>query len=198
MKPLVVKGTEFYRRENCEAAGTPNWFRKEMHRRLKAGAQPMGQRSSRYGTGPYDLYRLSDTEPMPPRRIIPPRRIDVLVAIWVVNRSAKRHRDAARVCYEKRAYQFATRHSQEKDSLYRLKDDGIRYAHSEGRLDYVGVHAGMAVYEGEGFCFHSPSFPEGVLTTGGPSRAAVMTRGRFGRIPARIWTCGGDEARVAY
>jgi hypothetical protein len=93
------------------------------------------------------------------RRSPLPKRIDLLSAIFAVNRSAKRYRDAAQKHYRLRQHGFARNARCEKEELYELKDRGIAAAYIAGRLVYVGVHGRLAIYRGEGYCFHSTIQP---------------------------------------
>src|SRR5690348_6256369 len=49
-----------------------------------------------------------------------PQQIDLLAAIFAVNRSAKRYRNTK--CYAGRNHSFATRAKEQKELLYELKD----------------------------------------------------------------------------
>jgi hypothetical protein len=86
----------------------------------------------------------------------------LLAAIFRVNRSAKRYRDAASSCYSKRAYGLATHNRLEKEGLYGLKDRGIVEAYRRGLLQAEGFHGTLCIYRGNGYCFHSTLRPVGV------------------------------------
>jgi hypothetical protein len=96
------------------------------------------------------------------KRNRPGEKIDLLAAIFVANRAAKRRRDAAAVYYGRRMFGLASWASREKDRLYGLKDRGIAIAHGQGRLVFCGTHARLGIYRGEGYCFHSTLLPAGV------------------------------------
>src|SRR5207244_1765791 len=67
------------------------------------------------------------------------------------------------------------RHAKEKkELLYMLKDRGIAAAYVAGRLQYLGKHGGLAIYRGEGYCFHSTLEPVGAATA--EDTAATETR----------------------
>lgn len=168
VQPLVLRGEAFYQEEDCEVVFARTSLKKQ-GRRPRRRIEPVGLRSSRGRHGLIDLFRMADTEVIPERPCIPPKEINLLEAIRAVSRSAKRYRDAARSCYELEAYVFATSNRKLKEELYALKDIGICNAHSIGRLDYVGMHAGFAVYRGGEFCFHSTYAPVIVLEDAGAS-----------------------------
>ena len=84
--------------------------------------------------------------PPPPQRaaVKAATRVDLLAAIFAVNQAAGRAQE-------------------KKEELYALKDRGIARAYREGRLGYQGRHGGLAIYRGEGYCFHSTLEPEDAL-----------------------------------
>lgn len=86
----------------------------------------------------------------------------VLRAVFSVNRSAKRHRDAASTHYSDRMHGFAGDKKRQKLFLYGLKDRGIVAAYHHGWLRVVGMQAGLCLYQGHGYSFHSPLCPVGV------------------------------------
>lgn len=132
-------------------------------RRLKADATPIGE--MRYGHWPHkswcDLYTIDQTEPIQKKTakraiagdITNPQ--EVLAAIFAVNRSAKRYRDAASNCYLRNAFTFATAAKEKKEENYRLKDKGIVYAFHQGWIQPETLHGEFVVYRGSGYCFHS-------------------------------------------
>jgi len=157
----VVKGEAFYRREDCEellsrtAAG-------ERGLRVRHGAEAVAQLFSHsHGRSfYYPVYRLSDCTPKQRRVDRPAEEVDLLLAIFTVNKTAKRYRDAASTHYQCRQHGFAGDASSKKHALYRLKDLGIMRAHQVGRLSFVAMHGNLAVYRGEGYCFHSHLLPD--------------------------------------
>ena len=82
------------------------------------------------------------------------------MAIFTVNKAAKRYRDAASKSYDANAHGFATVNRERKEDLYALKDRGINSAVSSGRLKFTGMHGRFAIYRGEGYCFHSTLIPK--------------------------------------
>ena len=130
----------------------------------------------RRGGGHYCLYRkhrVYDAEARPDwreaverrkkRETAPPKSIDLLLAIFAVNRSAKRHRDSAQTYYQKRKHGFAKKERMIKTELYALKDRGIAAAYAAGRIEASFRCAdGLIEYRGEGYCFHSALHPQNV------------------------------------
>jgi hypothetical protein len=90
------------------------------------------------------------------------REVDLLAAIFTVNRAAKRQRDAAQKHYQGRRHGFAGSSKQKKQRYYGLKDDGIIAAHQAGRLQCIGQHGGLFLWQGEGYSFHSTVKPAGL------------------------------------
>ncbi len=139
---------------------------------LQRGVLPDETRK-RYGGGTFFLWaprtisriaRLRETTEQLARQAKPQRepvRVDLLAAIFAVNRAAKRQRDAASKQYSHRQHGFARTASETKRHLYVLKDVGIAAAVLDGRLAYAGQHARLAVYRGSGYCFHSTLLPSG-------------------------------------
>lgn len=94
------------------------------------------------------------------RRAPEPKPVDLLAAIFGVNRSAKRYRNAAQAFYSRQQHGFAGNASRQKSYLYGLKDRGIAEAYRKQRLQCQGLHGGLAIYRGEGYCFHSTLQPK--------------------------------------
>ena len=157
-EPIIVRGEKFYRPDQIE----PLISRTEARRRgltVPADAPVERELSARVGDGAktirYDGYRLSDCRPVRKCTERPPNSIDLLAAIFAVNKSAKRYRDAASKCYGAGSHAFARAASRRKQELYDLKDRGIAEALRTDRLSLVGIHGGLALYRGAGYCFHS-------------------------------------------
>ena len=58
-------------------------------------------------------------------KTIPPTTIDLLLAVFTVNKSAKRYRNRARSNFSKGQHGFAGHARTTKEHLYALKDKGI-------------------------------------------------------------------------
>jgi hypothetical protein len=132
------------------------WTRHQIHKyigkpdRIKRGiARQFGKRYL------WLRMRTDQLSPKPPRPIQPPQAVDLLAAIFAVNRSAKRFRDAAQRCYVRFAHNCARIARNKKEKLYSLKDRGIAAAYRAGKLHYCGMHARLATYMGDGYRFHS-------------------------------------------
>jgi hypothetical protein len=155
---IVIKGEVFYARADCERL-----LNKTDARRLKRlvpnGLEPVEWRSWKYGY--FGLWRESDLVPVAKRVTKRPVAIDLLAAVFSVNRSAKRYRNAASCCYASRTHGLAKAARIRKELLYRLKDQGIAEAIRQGRIQFVGRNGTLALYRGEGYCFHSRLLPPG-------------------------------------
>jgi hypothetical protein len=150
----------------------------------------------------YDGFRISDCKKKRPRNSKPPVEIDLLLATWTVNRTAKRYRDSASKYYERRIHGFASSSKTIKEHLYRLKDNGIREAFRSKRLTFSGMHGGFALYEGEGYSFHATFVPEEVATTlaenvdepiFNPSRQKTKKEGRLKDAKFTLSKCRTDQ-----
>jgi hypothetical protein len=146
----------------AEAAGLrtkTSWS--QAGRSLVPNAKPAALHHGKYDT--YFLYAESQSRP---KRVVtekPAVPIDLLAAIFTVTRSAKRYRDSAQTCYQHRKHGFARMARKQKEYLYELKDDGIVAAFRQGRVQAVGTHGCLAVYRGEGYCYHSLLHPKGTV-----------------------------------
>lgn len=157
-EPLVIKGENFFSPEDCERLLNKTDARNS-GLRVPNGLEPVAWRSWQYGT--FGLWRESELVPVMRQPPKPPVVIDLLAAVFAVNRSAKRYRDAASSCYSSRSHGLAKAAKQQKERLYQLKDCGIAEAHRLGRIQYVGRNGGLALYRGEGYSFHSRLLPPG-------------------------------------
>jgi hypothetical protein len=124
-----------------------------------------------------EIKRLADLQK---RHIKAPGEVDLLSAIFTVNRTAKRFRNTARILYETgqrskqpigmfgrmkatvHTFGLSTHYKDRKERLYYLKDVGIAHAYNQGRITCVGKHGNLAMYKGEGYIFHSTLVPLGV------------------------------------
>jgi hypothetical protein len=96
------------------------------------------------------------------RRPQDPKCCDLLVATFAVNRAAKRWRDASQRYYRSEMKALASSAKKKKESLYNLKDRGICNALQAGRISAIERHAGLCLYEGSGYRFHSTLTPKGI------------------------------------
>ena len=91
-KPVVIKGEMFFAEADCERLLNKTDARM-LGLRIPDDLEPVEWRSWKYGY--FGLWRESDLVPAVRRAQKPPRAIDLLAAVFSVNRSAKRYRDAA-------------------------------------------------------------------------------------------------------
>lgn len=87
---------------------------------------------------------------------------NILAAMFSVNRSAKRNRDAAQACYRSSAHGLAKYRRLQKELCYSLKDRGLVFLYRMGVVAATERHGSLTVYRGMGYCFHSPLSPDGV------------------------------------
>jgi hypothetical protein len=127
------------------------------------GLKPVGYRKPWRRQG-WDVYLVADMKPLQPKRTVyvpPPMEIDLLAAIWVVNRQAKRCRDRASKFYAASRHALATRNRVLKEDLYSLKDAGLQQAMSDGLISCKGTinfpdsADRLYCWVGGGYCYHS-------------------------------------------
>ena len=75
---------------------------------------------------------------------------NILLAIWSVNRAAKRRLDAAEASYSGGLHGFAGHHKSEKDQYYRLKDRGTAWLAHYGHMVAAYRHGQLVVWTGAG------------------------------------------------
>lgn len=154
----MIKGKVYFSKEETEQTFSKTDGRKN-GLRLNPDAEPVHRVHCRKAGRYYELYRASNFSPARPRSIQPPVSIDLLTAIFTVNRSAKRYRDAASALHSNSLHPLSGASSKKKKRLYALKDAGIREAYRRKLLWPTAIHGGLAVYRGSGFCFHSSQVP---------------------------------------
>ena len=159
-EPTVVKGELYYHHSQCEDLISKTEA-KRRHLAISSTAQPVRtlHANMQFGSVRYNVYRISDCKPSRTVKNIPAVKIDLLQAIFVANKAAKRYRDTAQANYQSRLHGFAGHSRRTKEKLYALKDAGIAAAYRDGRLSFVGLNGNFALYRGGGYCFHSTLVP---------------------------------------
>ncbi len=132
----------------------------ELGLKPRPGAQPAEIRRGRYQD--YPVFRREDLVPKQQRQSIPPETVDLLAAVFTVNRAAKRYRDTSQSHYQGRRHGLSRVASERKRDLYSAKELGLAAAYKAGRITFCGTHGRLAVYRGEGYCFHSLLIPADV------------------------------------
>lgn len=152
-----------YRQADMEEVQSRTAWRKK-DRQIVRCSPPVGWTSYHFQGGftvQYDLYRISDTVPFAARHQRPAVAFSLtdsdrlLQAIFTVNRSAKRHRDAAKGQYSSGCYKFASNSRRKKEDMYELKDAGIAYANRLGLIKPVRTIGSTTEYRSDRYCFHS-------------------------------------------
>jgi len=160
--PTTVKGEKFFAPNQCERLLSRTAAKQE-RLTVPATTEPTRYLTHRVGNGAksvtYPVFRESQCSRITQRKSRPPETVDLLVAIFAVNRSAKRYRDAAQALYQANQHGFAGDSRKKKETLYELKERGIAAAVRQGRLSYVGMNGRLALYRGDGYCFHSTIVP---------------------------------------
>ena len=145
-RPLVVKGEEFYRREDCEELFHPHVFlcqgRWPAPEAEPAAYKHPNRRPAR-GRGLPPLYRASDARPLP-------EKDEVLDAIRRVSREVDN-------------YARPPGGANDDQSPLALVERGIRYAWGEGHLMFHGRCRNVAVYS-DGLCqYRSTNTPGSIV-----------------------------------
>ena len=168
--PLRVKDEDFYRMDQLEEV-VSRTAASERGLAIRKGEQPATYMSARIAGAcrvEYDVYRISQCRPKRKYEKRKPEKLDILKALFIVNRSAKRYRDAASQHYRMDQHGLARHCSWEKQRLYAMKDKGISFAFSQGLLKFTKMHGGFGVFEGGGYTFHSTRIPRNVPTESSP------------------------------
>lgn len=175
VKPLVIKGEPFFRLADCERLLNKTGARRS-GLRVPVALEPVVWQSWRYGI--FGLWRESDLVPLAGRTGKPAVAIALLAAIFAVNRSAKRYRDSAASCYSSGSHGLAKAAKERKHRLYDLKDRGIAKAHRLKGIQFVGRNGALALYRGEGYCFHSRLVPPDAACEPDQGQEAVFVEAR--------------------
>ena len=158
---ITVKGRLLVRNPK-EALSQTEWSRRGF--RVRKDAQPLCIRSASLQAGKtvrYPVYREDQVEPKRQVSSPLPVQIDILAALWVANRRAKRCRDLSSKYYTRRMHGFAASAKREKSKIYRLKGQILCYLLLEKQLEIVGYHRfrdgnWAEVLWGRGYTFHRP------------------------------------------
>jgi len=164
---LRLKGHTLARNTEIAVSAT-EWGRRGFH--VLRDQEPHCWLSGRVGsrrskTITWAVYREDQVIPKRKITLKPPEQIDVLAAVWAVNRAAKRCRDAAQSCYQAGAHAFAGSNKDKKEKYYDLKSQALNYLIADGRLQVAGRHLisggnWAEVLKGEGYTFHRPCPPQ--------------------------------------
>jgi hypothetical protein len=155
-EPIGVKNMNYFSEADCEEVVS----KREAARRglsVPSNAESVSELYHRRSRTPYAVYRLSDC--CSKRMRNKPQEVDLLLAIYTVNKAAKRARDMADKHYTGNRHGLSGYNKELKQKLYQLKDRGISEAYKKRRLTFRGFHGRLAVYEGEGYSFHSRLVP---------------------------------------
>lgn len=194
-QPVVVKDEEFFHFSDCEKLVS----RTEAKRRglvVPSDLEPVTYDLTPWGRSArksFPLFRPSDcvVKVKRSRQVSPPAKIDLLLAIYTVNKAAKRRRDAAEHHYRRSRHGLAGLARRTKEELYALKDLGIVAAVQCGRINFVKFHGDWAYYQGEGYSFHSSLVPQGSGPAAAPPQSSEEVVIRVAATPK-----GRGEARL--
>jgi len=162
------ESNDYFARDHVEAITTRTHANRSL-RKSVSGLSPCAVRYVKPRGGQFcEVYRVSELKPLRPKPAA--KEIDLLLAIWTINRAAKRMRDLAKNYYLKGVYGLATKRKEQKDHFYDLKDRGIVAAYRQGIIQFVEIveyenGTALAVYQGGGYYFHSFLVPSQILAS---------------------------------
>jgi hypothetical protein len=156
---VTVKNSIYYDIEDTEQLISAN---NKPGFKVKDGAEPVKEKRAYNGGYCYGLYKESDFIPVQKRQKIEPQEIDILAAIFTVNRASKRYRDVALNHYNNNRHGLSKYSSSVKKQLYDLKDRGLKYAYYAGLISCVGKQGDLYLYTGQGYVYHSPLYPTNI------------------------------------
>lgn len=166
---LIAVNGQFLVRNAKVALSNSEW--QQCGYRVKSGETPHCIRSVPCGRGAksYPVYRDDQVSPKRPRLEKPSQIIDILAAVWGINRRAKRCRVLTRIHYENGAHGLTRTRKDEMRELYRLKAQALHYLHAEALVTIVGYHRfptgnWAEVMQGGGYSFHRPCPPQDCAT----------------------------------
>jgi len=110
--------------------------------RVRRGETPHAEVSGTVGgkNRSWFVYRDDQVEPKRVVRRLEPKRVPLLAAVWTINRTAKRFRDAATRHYRGGRHGFAGDASQRKEMLYARKGQALHHLMADGTLQHAGYH----------------------------------------------------------
>lgn len=144
-----------------EAVSATEWSRRGY--RVRRGEQPHAWVSGRFGGRHQEwaVFRHDQVEPKCKVAQRPATRIDILAAVWVINRRAKRCGKLATTYYGAGQHGLAANAKAQKKELYDVKGRALHYLLAEGKLTVSGYHRFPAgnwaeVLCGGAYIFHRP------------------------------------------
>ena len=146
----------------------------------KTGEKPFCTKK-RYGGGKIQFYSKSQVRPLrkktkPVATLLPMTIENVLRACWTVNRTAKRYRDAASSCYQRRVRGFVSTNKLNKEKCYALKDKALRWLIANSAIKPIGLIVNLTVWQGDGYTFHSLIGPENISALEGDTLLYVEAK----------------------
>lgn len=158
---ILIKGKDLIKDPQIALSAT-EWKKRGF--KVKKGEKPHTKRSgylegSGYQT--WSVFREDQLEPIISRESHPPKEVPLLLALHVVDNSARRQRDAASKHYAARNHGFAGKCKRQKKSLYELKAQALHYMIEEGLLNFSGYNIfgednWAEVWQNETYTFHRP------------------------------------------
>jgi hypothetical protein len=160
---IDIKGRRLVRNAEIAVSRT-EWSRRGFY--VVRGACPHTTKRARVNgkTLSWDVFRSDQVRQRREHKVAEPNLLPLLLALWAVNRAAKRQRDAARKLHAARAFALASLAKERKKELYWLKSQALHFAILDGMLTVAGYHRfeydhWAEVLIGDGYSFHRPCKP---------------------------------------
>lgn len=177
--PVVIKDDEYYWEGQTEELFSKSRGQKDIGP-LCAHAVIVGVKRLPRRTVMFPVYRQSDFQfrEKIQRKIAPPRKVDLLDAIWAATCTAKKFEFAAKEskakgteASQKRGRGFGKR----SRNLMALVDAGIQMAINREEVKHVGNRGKTHRYFGDGYLFRSKTAPPDWLTLNNPVARSVSS-----------------------
>ncbi len=165
-EPILVKGEAFFREHQTEEIYSRSKGKREIGR-LRKGAVAVGEKGLPRRSVRYLLYRESDFvfEPKLIRKTYPPKQVDLLKAIWSIQQTAERYRQASKTAHatgnHKRARGFAKRRS----NLLARAELGLQHAIAMELVVHLGCRGKVHRYGNQGYLFRTRISPPDWMET---------------------------------
>ena len=124
-----------------------------------------------HGRKTFNLYAIEDATPIKKRHVevkhVPLTDETLSEALYIINKSAKKSRDAKNLVYLLGDHQTTQSQKSRQKNLYKLKDKTLEILAAQGKLIYLGYHEMdedyLYLYRFGEYTFHIPKQTEGSL-----------------------------------
>ena len=156
---ISLKGHSLVRNPKLAVSET-EWGRRGYNIRNDAPPHALLCRSVNSHMVTYYVYRDDQVVPKKRYKHVAPKIVPILAALWRINRSAKRYRDAEYACDSANCHEFSKKAQRLKINLHELRLQALQHLLDERRLVVMGYcHLDgrwVEVLSGDGYTFHRP------------------------------------------